>query len=323
VPEIAKDVAHLSVFQRTPPWLGPTPDYHDKVGEGKKWLLEHLPFYDKWYRFWLFWVMTDGVYEFVKADPTWNGPTNSVSPANAMLREMLIEALKPQVASAPHLLDKIVPDYPFGGKRSLRDNGVWVGALARPNVELVTDPIAEITPTGVRTKNGRDIEADVIVYGTGFYASNFLRTYRIIGRGGVELHDKWAGDARAYLGMTAPGFPNFFMIYGPNTNIVVNGSIVFFSECSVRYIIGCLRLLAETGNATLEPKADVYDAFNKRVDAMNAKMAWGVPQVSSWYKNEKGRVSQNWPFPLVDYWNATVAPNPEDFVLKARVKAPA
>jgi 4-hydroxyacetophenone monooxygenase len=316
VPEIAKDVAHLSVFQRTPPWLGPTPDYHDKVGEGKKWLLEHLPFYDKWYRFWLFWVMTDGVYEFVKADPTWNGPTNSVSPANAMLREMLIEALKPQVASAPHLLDKIVPDYPFGGKRSLRDNGVWVGALARPNVELVTDPIAEITPTGVRTKNGRDIEADVIVYGTGFYASNFLRTYHIIGRGGVELHDKWAGDARAYLGMTAPGFPNFFMIYGPNTNIVVNGSIVFFSECSVRYIIGCLRLLAETGNATLEPKADVYDAFNKRVDAMNAKMAWGVPQVSSWYKNEKGRVSQNWPFPLVDYWSATLAPDPADFELR-------
>jgi 4-hydroxyacetophenone monooxygenase len=316
VPEIAKDVKQLSVFQRTPPWLGPTPDYHDKVGEGKKWLLEHLPFYDKWYRFWLFWVMTDGVYEFVKADPTWNGPANSVSPANAMLREMLIEALKPQVAAAPHLLEKIVPDYPFGGKRSMRDNGVWVGALARPNVELVTDPIVEITPTGVNTKSGNQYEADVIVYGTGFYASNFLRTYRIVGRGGVELHDKWNGDARAYLGMTAPGFPNFFMIYGPNTNIVVNGSIVFFSECSVRYIIGCLRLLAETGNATLEPKQDVHDAFNKRVDAMNAKMAWGVPQVSSWYKNEKGRVSQNWPFPLVEYWSATLAPDPADFELR-------
>ncbi len=316
VPEIARQVAHLTVFQRTPPWLGPTPDYHDKVGEGKKWLLEHAPFYDKWYRFWLFWLMTDGVYEFVKADPSWNGPENAVSPANAMLREMLIEALKPQTANAPHLLNKIVPDYPFGGKRSLRDNGVWVGALARDNVELVTDPIAEITPHGVRTIGGRDIDVDAIVYGTGFYASNFLRTYKIIGRDGVELHDKWQADARAYLGMTSPGFPNFFMIYGPNTNIVVNGSIIFFSECSVRYIIGCLKLLAETGSATLEPKEEVCEAYNKRVDEMNAKMAWGVKQVSSWYKNETGRVSQNWPFPLVDYWSATLAPNPADFELR-------
>jgi len=318
VPEIAPDVKQMKVFQRTPPWLGPTPDYHHKVGEGKKWLLEHAPFYGKWYRFWLFWVLTDGVYEFVKADPTWNGPPNAVSPASAMLREMLIAAIKPQTDAAPELLDKIIPDYPFGGKRSLRDNGVWVGALARPNVELVTDPIAEINTGGVKTKSGAQFDADVLIYGTGFYASNFLRTYKIIGRGGVELHDKWNGDARAYLGMTAPGFPNFFMIYGPNTNIVVNGSIVFFSECSVRYIIGCLKLLAETGNATLEPKEDVHDAFNARVDAMNAKMAWGAPQVSSWYKNEKGRVSQNWPFPLVEYWSATLAPNPADFELRRR-----
>ncbi|HEX3673084.1 MAG TPA: NAD(P)/FAD-dependent oxidoreductase [Rhizomicrobium sp.] len=316
VPEVAKTVKSLTVFQRTPPWLAPTPDYHYDVGAGMKWLLENVPFYDRWYRFWLFWLMTDGVYEMVKADPTWNGPSNSVSPANAMLREMLIEALKPQVAGAPELLDKIVPDYPFGGKRALRDNGVWVGALARPNVELVTEPIAAIDATGVRTRDGVQHDVDVIVYGTGFHASKFLRTFRIVGRGGVELHDKWADDARAYLGMTTPGFPNFFMIYGPNTNIVVNGSIVFFSECSVRYIIGCLKLLAETGNATLEPKEDVFDAYNERVDAMNAKMAWGVPQMSSWYKNDKGRVSQNWPFPLVDYWSATLKPDPADFELR-------
>jgi 4-hydroxyacetophenone monooxygenase len=233
-----------------------------------------------------------------------------------MLREMLIAALKPQTESAPHLLDKIVPDYPFGGKRSLRDNGVWVGALARDNVELVTDPISEITPKGVRLKDGREIDVDVLIYGTGFYASKFLRTYKIVGRDGVKLHDKWQADARAYLGMTTPGFPNFFMIYGPNTNIVVNGSIIFFSECSVRYIVGCLKLLAETGSATLEPKEGVFDAYNDRVDAMNAKMAWGVPQVSSWYKSETGRVSQNWPFPLVDYWSATLKPNPADFELR-------
>lgn len=319
VPEIAKDVKELLVFQRSAPWLAPTPDYHFDVGAGKKWLLEHLPFYNKWYRFFLFWIMTDGLYEAVKADPEWNGPENSVSATNAMIREMLIVKLHEQTDDP--LLSKIVPPYPLGGKRALRDNGVWIGALKRNNVKLITEGIAEITPKGVVTKDGVEHTVDVIVYGTGFHASRFLSTFKIFGRGGMELHDKWAGDARAYLGMTVPGFPNFFCLYGPNTNIVVNGSIVFFSECGVRYIIGCLKLLAERGDAALEPKADVHDAYNEKIDAANRGMAWGVKQVSSWYKNEKGRVSQNWPFPLVDYWSATLAPNPTDFVFTHRREA--
>jgi 4-hydroxyacetophenone monooxygenase len=315
VPKIAPDAAKLEVFQRTPPWMAPTLDYHEDVGEGKKALIEHVPFYDKWYRFYLFWTMTDGVYEAVKADEGWAGPDNAVGEANAFLRAMLIEAIRPQTEGRPDLFDKVVPAYPFGGKRSLRDNGVWIEALKRPNVDLVTTPITKITETGLITADGAHHDVDVIIYGTGFHASKFLKDIKVVGRGGVELHDQWAGDARAYLGITAPGFPNFFAIYGPNTNIVVNGSIIFFSECAVRYIMGALELLAETGAASLEVKTDVHDAFNARVDAMNAKMAWGAPQVTSWYKNDKGRVSQNWPFPLVDYWRATLKPDPADFVL--------
>jgi 4-hydroxyacetophenone monooxygenase len=315
VPKIAPEAARLEVFQRTPPWMAPTLDYHDDVGPGKKALIQHLPFYDKWYRFYLFWTMTDGVYEAVKADDAWAGPATAVGEANAFLREMLVEAIRPQTEGREDLFDKVVPSYPFGGKRSLRDNGVWIAALRRDNVDLVTSAITEITETGLITADGARHEVDVIIYGTGFYASRFLKDIRVVGRGGVELHEQWAGDARAYLGMTAPGFPNFFTIYGPNTNIVVNGSIIFFSECAVRYILGALELLAESGSASLEVKRSVHDAFNARVDAMNARMAWGAPQVTSWYKNDKGRVSQNWPFPLVDYWRATLKPDPADFVL--------
>jgi 4-hydroxyacetophenone monooxygenase len=323
VPEIAPKVAHLSVFQRTPPWPLPGPTYHDDVPEGKKWLLEHVPYYDKWYRFWLFWMLTDGLYAAVQADPDWQGGPEAISEANAMMRAMVTEALHAQAPDRPDLLDKVTPRYPLGGKRALIDNGVWVGALRRDNVDLVTEPIDRITSTGVVTTDGREHPADVVIYGTGFHASRFLWPMRIVGRGGVDLNDAWNGDARAYLGMTTPGFPNLFMIYGPNTNIVVNGSIVFFSECSVRYIVGALKLMAEKGADTLEVRRDVHDAFNVKVDKANALMAWGTPGVTSWYKNATGRVSQNWPFPLVDYWNATVAPNPEDFVLKTRVKAEA
>ncbi|HEX4534328.1 MAG TPA: NAD(P)/FAD-dependent oxidoreductase, partial [Rhizomicrobium sp.] len=301
IPEIAPKVKALKVFQRSAPWLGPTPNYHDDVADGKKWLLEHAPYYDKWYRFWLFWTLTDGILDGVAVDPTWNDKSRAVSPINEMLRGMLIEKIKEQVPNRPDLIEKVTPDYPFGTKRSVRDNGVYIAALARPNVELITDGIKEITPAGIVTADGKTQEVDVIIYGTGFHASDFLRTYKIIGRDGVELHERWKGDARAYLGMTVPGFPNFFTIYGPNTNIVVNGSIIFFSEASVRYIVNCLKLLAEQGANTMEVRADVHDAFNERVDAENAKMAWGLPEAKSWYKNSNGRVSQNWPFRLVDY----------------------
>ncbi len=315
VPEIAPKVAHLSVFQRTPPWMIPGPNYHDDVPEGIKWLIQHVPFYGRWYRFFLFWRLTDGLTEAVKAEPGWNGGPGAVGAANAMLREMLAAAVRIQVPDDPDLAAKLIPDYPPGGKRGLVDNGVWVQALRRDNVDLVTTPIRRIRPEGVETADGALHEAEVLIFGTGFEASNFLVPMRIHGRGGVELHEAWGGDARAYLGMTTPGFPNLFMLYGPNTNIVVNGSIIFFSECSVRYVVGCLKLLAETGARSLEVRREVHDAFNVRVDAENARMAWGAPQVTSWYKNSLGRVSQNWPFPLVDYWSATKAPDPADFIV--------
>ncbi|WP_374388167.1 FAD-dependent oxidoreductase [Sandaracinobacter sp.] len=310
VPEIAPQVGHMEVFQRTPPWLGPTDNYHDPVPDAFQWAVEHIPNYDKWYRFWLFWMLTDGVLPNVRAEEGWNGPEGTIGAANAELRAALVEKIGEQVTTKPHILDHVIPKYPFGGKRSLRDNGVWLKALQRDNVDLVTDGIDHVEPDAIVTADGKRHPADVLIYGTGFHASDFLRSFKVEGLDGKDLHETWAGDARAYLGMMVPGFPNFFMIYGPNTNIVVNGSIIFFSECSVNYIAEAARLIAAEGPVTV--RADVHDAFNAKVDAENAKMAWGQQGFTSWYKNASGRVSQNWPFALVDYWQATRAPDRKD-----------
>ena len=312
VPEIAGKTSQLTVYQRTPPWLGPTPDYHDAVAPATQWLIDNFPFYANWWRFWLFWMLTDGILGAVTRDPEWTGP-GAVSAVNDELREALTGYIASQVEDRPDLLPKLVPTYAPGAKRMLRDNGVWIGALKRPNVDLVTKAIARIVPAGVKLADGSVVAADVLIYGTGFHASDFLMPMKVTGEDGRDLHATWDGDARAYLGMTVPGFPNFFTIYGPNTNIVVNGSIIFFSECSANYILGCLKLLIERDASAMVPKAAIHDAFNTRVDAANASMAWGSPGVSSWYKSKSGRVSQNWPFALVDYWNATRRPDPADF----------
>ena len=313
VPAIADTVAHLDVFQRSAPWLGPTTDYHDTVAEPLKWLMEHVPEYARWYRFWLFWMLTDGLIPAVTADEGWAGPPGTIGALNAELRGALQAMTEAQLTAKPYLAAHVVPTYAPGGKRSLRDNGVWLAALQRDNVDLVTGAIAAIEPGGVRMADGSLRAQDVLIWGTGFHASDFLASFRVTGRGGQDLHARWAGDARAYLGLTVPGFPNLFMLYGPNTNIVVNGSIIFFSECGVRYVTEAARLLAKA--KAMEVRADVHDAFNVRVDAANARMAWGHPGVSSWYKNDSGRVSQNWPFRLVDYWAATRQPDVDDFVI--------
>jgi 4-hydroxyacetophenone monooxygenase len=313
VPVIADEAAHLEVFQRTANWLFPRPDYHEAPPEGMQWLFRHLPHYAQWYRFWLFWMGSEGVLPMVKVDPAWEPMERSVSAANDELRTALTEYLASQVPGDEALLAKIVPPYPPASKRILVDNGAWVSALKRPDVELVTEGIREIDERGVVTEDGRHHEADVILYGTGFQASEFLTPMRITGRGGAQLQERWKGDARAYLGITVPDFPNLFLMYGPNTNIVVNGSIIYFSECEVQYIVGCIQHLLANGGRALDCRHDVHDAYNERVDAGNLQMAWGVSSVNSWYKNATGRVAQNWPFSLLEYWQQTKTPDPDDY----------
>lgn len=312
IPSIADEVAELHVFQRTPPWALPAPAYHEDIAPGLQWLFRHVPYYARWFRFYQFWIAVDGMHAFAVVDPEWHEP-GSVSAANARLRAQLKEHIEAQYADRPDLLDAVVPSYPPYAKRMLRDNGVWASTLKNDHVSLVTEDIAEITERGIRTRDGVEHEVDVIIYGTGFTASDFLPSMKITGRGGQDLHEQWDGDARAYLGITIPGFPNFFCLFGPNTNLVLNGSIIMFSELAMNYVLECLRLLLSTGRRGMEVRPEVFEAHNRRIDEANRSMAWGVPEVHNWYKNATGRVSQNWPLHTLEYWVLTREPAADEY----------
>ena len=312
-PIIAEQVDQLEIFQRTPNWQFPVPHYKFEVPAGFQYLLTHVPFYRQWYRFWLFWKSAELLRPMAEVDPEWPDQSRSVSEANDALRQLLTDAMLAQYEDRPDLIDRVLPDYPPAAKRIIVDDGSWAEMLKRDNVTLTSTGIERIVPEGVVTTDGTLHEFDVLIYGTGFQPSRFLTPMKVVGRGGVDLHGRWNGDARAYLGVTVPGFPNFFMLYGPNTNIVVNGSIIWFSECEVRYVMDCIRYVLEGDHRAIDVLPEVHDRYNEAIDAENMRMAWGVSNVSSWYKNDTGRVAQNWPFPLLEFWKRTRQVDPADY----------
>ena len=315
VPRIAPDAAEVFLFQRSPPWVNPRPEYQRDVPEGKHWLLNNVPHYARWYRLLQFWLSAEGALDYIYADDGWDEP-GSVGKANRKLRRMLERHARKHLGDDAELLAKCIPDYAPGGKRMLYDDGTWFATLKRPNVRLVTDPVVRITESGPLTAAGEQFDVDVVIYATGFRTTDMLFPMRVIGRGGTDLRESWRGSPRAYRGVTIPRFPNLFCLYGPNTNVVVNTSIVILSECGVDYILSCLRLLLETGSRSLECRQQVHDAYNEWIDAGNARTAWGAPGVRSWYKNDSGRVTQNWPYRLLDYWKQTRTADAGDYLFR-------
>ena len=314
-PIVAEEAETVTLFQRTPPWIVPNADYFKHVPEGKHWLLNHVPFYARWFRFNMFWRSAEGLLGAVTAEEGWNRPEESVSEANQLFRDALVGNLQMHFHDRPDLLEKCIPAYPPGAKRALIDDGRYLSSLKRDNVALITDPIEKITAQGIETSSGVEHEFDVLVFATGFKASSFLFPMEFYGVDGRELHDHWDGEPRAYKGISVPGFPNLFMCYGPNTNIVVNGSIVFFSECEVRYILGCLAMSMAHENKALDVRENVHDDYNEWIDRGNLGMAWGQSDVSTWYKNASGRITQNWPFTLLEFWQQTQAPTADEYEL--------
>lgn len=313
VPRVAERAARLTIFQRAAHWVSYNASYRARVHDDFKWLLRHVPFYQSWYRFLLFWAGSDRAYPVFRIDPTWTDPARSTSQANDLFRQFATQYIHDQLGGDPTLLSKCVPDYPPLGKRPLLDNG-WYATLRREHVELVTEGIRRITPTGIETSEGRTIEVDVLILATGFHAGRFLWPMQIVGKGGVRLEDRWEGgeNPRAHVGITVPDFPNFFCLYGPNTNPVV-GSVIFMLECQTRYVMGCLRTMLEGGVRELDCRHAAHDAYNERLDAEMESMVWRHPKVHSYYNNAKGRVITNVPWTMYDYWSMTREPDLADY----------
>jgi len=313
-PTIADEVEHLTVFQRTAQWMFPNPNYHEPVGPGVQWALRHLPFYGRWYRFLLFWPGCDKGLAAARVDPDYPDQQRAVSEINEITRMMFTEWITSQIGDDPDLAAKVIPDYPATGKRTLQDNGSWLKTLTRDDVDLVRTPIDHVDADGVVTVDGTRHLVDLIVYATGFRATEVLWPMTITGRDGDDLRDRWGERPAAYLGITVPGFPNFFCMYGPGTNLASGGSLIFHSECQMRYISGCLDHLIDGGHRWMEPRQDKTDDWVRRSQEEMRTMVWAHPSVAhSFYKNSHGEVYTLSPWRLVDYWAWTRVPDPDDF----------
>lgn len=198
---------------------------------------------------------------------------------------------------------------PIGCKRILLSNDYYP-ALCRPNVELVTSPIERARNRGLMTRDGSIRKVDAVIYGTGFQSTDFLAPMKIVGRHGLDLRDSWRNGAEAYLGIAVSGFPNLFLLYGPNTNLGHN-SILFMIECQVRYTIRCISRLRKQRLASLEVRAGTMRRFNQRVQERHAPLVW--TDCASWYRHESGRHTNNWPGSTITYWWRTRRPHPAAF----------
>ncbi|MGH3633143.1 MAG: flavin-containing monooxygenase [Mycobacterium sp.] len=314
---IADDVAHLTVFQRTAQWMFPNPMYHDSVGDGVRWAMTHLPFYGRWYRFLVMWPGADKGLDAARVDPGYPDQDYAVSEINAAARLMFTDWITNQVGKDQDLLAKVLPDYPATGKRTLQDNGSWLTTLRRDNVDLVRTPIQRIASDGVVTADGVDHDADIIVYATGFRHTDVLWPMTITGRDGVDLRSTWGRRPYAHLGITVPGFPNFFLIYGPGAHLAHGGSLIFNSELQMRYIDSCLKELVDKGLHCIEPTAEAAGAWHQRTQDEIKKMVWAHPAVKhSYFKNADGEIHTVSPWRLDEYWAAVREPDWSEFVVR-------
>ncbi|WP_454056483.1 flavin-containing monooxygenase [Cupriavidus sp. Marseille-Q8015] len=323
VPAIAPKVAQVTVFQRSRQWAAPFERFQKPVPAAARFLLKEVPYYQPWYRQRLAWIFNDRIHASLQIDPAWPHPERSINRRNDKHREYFVDYVKQELGARQELLPHVLPDYPPFGKRMLMDNG-WFRTATRDNVRIVNDGIARVDGHAVVTANGERHEADILVVCTGFDAVNLLSSFRLQGRGGRNVREHWdAQGAQAYLGVATPGFPNFFMLAGPNTALGHGGSVVALLETQVQYVMSLLKaaLNSHEGGFEIEVRQDVHDAYNERVQEAHARMIWTHKGMSNWYRNAKGRVVAPTPFRNDDYWHMTRNSGLADYVVRAARQA--
>lgn len=285
VPEIAPKVERLRVLQRSANWMLPKMDRG--YGPAERARFSRHPWLAKLYRWWI-WLAFETRWPVFKGS-RW---------LSERVERLALQAMHAQVKD-PDLRRALTPDYPIGGKRILISDDYYA-TLQRENVELVTTPIDHVEKDAVVLRDGRCLETDVLILATGFQTTSFLAPMRIEGLGGRSLDDEWAEGARAYLGLSVPGFPNLFMMYGPNTNLGHN-SIIFMIECQTRYIMDCLGKMVRRDVQAIDLRREVMEDYDAKVQEELAKTVWARTG-ASWYKNARGRITNNWSGSTIRYW---------------------
>lgn len=308
-PVVAEQAAKMTVFQRTGNWF--MPRRNRPYPRPLRLAIEHLPGFQSLRRA----GIRFGVEQLTRA-------IRNPRRFGLVLRAASTAFMRWQLRGDPELRRKVWPDYTFGCKRILFSS-FFLPTLRRDNVELETGSIREITADAVVTADGTRHEVDCIIFGTGFKTNDFMFPMEITGSRGASLREQWAGGAHAHLGITVPGFPSLFLLYGPNTN-TSGGSIIQFLEWQSAYVRQALQLVARRGAGAIEVRADVEAASDAELQAAFDGTAW--LQCDSWYRNDQGRIVTNWPYYMKDYEARTRRLDPTDFTLlpaSARAAEPA
>jgi cation diffusion facilitator CzcD-associated flavoprotein CzcO len=285
VPAIAPDVEHLTLFQRQPGWVLPKPD-RDFTPEERARMLR--PGYRRWAR----------LKQFVTYEKTLGRSFIEGSPSNVAAQRVCEKFIEETFQDRPDLAKMVTPDYPFGGKRPVKESKFYP-ALLRDNVELVPHAVAEVTEGAVVDETGTSHEIDVLVMCTGFKAASFLDTVEVVGRGGRTIHEVWGDEPQAYLGLTVAGFPNFYMLYGPNTN---GAPIMFMHERQVEFVMANLKRMVRRQLTAIEVRKSVMDVFNRIVQRrMKRYVVARYPGVHNYGRSPTGRDVIYWAEGMVKY----------------------
>jgi cation diffusion facilitator CzcD-associated flavoprotein CzcO len=300
VPQIAPRVGKLHLFQRTPPWIVPRLDF--AFTEKWKRRFRSIPLTRWALRQFIFWRQEFRVLGFL---------------GNETIRkkaEVIAHRHRERQVEDPKIRAALTPNYQLGCKRVLVSDDYYP-TLNRSNVELVTERIAEVREHSIVTQDGMERPIDVLIYGTGFRATEPLIGCRIVGRGSVEIHDAWGKRMSAYLGVTVTGFPNLFMLLGPNTGLGHN-SVVLMIEAQVRYAMNCLKLMNRSKHRVIEVRADSQQRFVDEIYRRMGGTVWLSGGCHSWYQDQTtGEITTLWPGSVIAYLRRTRAVSASDYKL--------